>query len=147
MAAGSQLNGRALRMLTPAEADALARRWIEAWNDHDLERILAHYADGVVFSSPFVQQIGASPSGTIVGTKALRAYFTAALDAYPTLSFRLHAVFRGIDSVTLLYESVNGLLAAETLIVNEQHHVSRVLAQYVLEETSYFEMLDTEALI
>jgi hypothetical protein len=42
---------------------------------------------------------------------------------------------------------VNGLLAAETLIVNEQHHVSRVLAQYVLEETSYFEMLDTEALI
>jgi len=29
-----------------------------------------------------------------------------------------------------LYESVNGLLAAETMILNQQHQVSRVLAQY-----------------
>jgi hypothetical protein len=45
-----------------------------------------------------------SPSGAIVGTPAVLAYFTAALARYPTLTFRLHAVFRGIDSVTLLYE-------------------------------------------
>jgi hypothetical protein len=51
------------------------------------------------------------------------------------LTFRLQAVFRGIDSVTLVYESVNGLLAAETMILDHHHHVSRVLAQY-LEEPS-----------
>jgi hypothetical protein len=39
-------------------------------------------------------------------------------------------VFRGIDSVTLLYESVNGLLAAETMMPNPQNHISLVLAQY-----------------
>ncbi len=117
-------------MLTAAEADELAHQWIEAWNDHDLERILRHYADDVVFSSPFIQKIGTSPSGAIFGTKALREYFTAALARYPTLTFRLHAVFRGIDSVTLVYESVNGLLAAETMLLNQQHQVSRVLAQY-----------------
>jgi hypothetical protein len=117
-------------MLTAAEAHERARQWIEAWNDHDLDRVLGHYADDVVFSSPFIQKIGTSPSGTIVGTKALRAYFEAALAAYPALTFRLHAVLRGIDSVTLLYESVNGLLAAETMILNQQHRVSRVLAQY-----------------
>ena len=117
-------------MVTSAETHAFARHWIEAWNDHDLERILAHYADDVVFSSPFIQTIGASPSGAIVGTQALRAYFKAALARYPALTFRLHAVFRGIDSVTLLYESVNGLLAAETMVLNQQHQVSRVLAQY-----------------
>ena len=121
-------------MLTSAEADALARHWIEAWNDHDLERIIAHYADDVVFSSPFVQTIGASPAGAIVGRAALRAYFTAALARYPTLRFRLRAVFRGINSVTLLYESVNGLLAAETMIVNQSHRIGCVLAQYALEE-------------
>jgi len=123
-------------MVTSAETHAFARHWIEAWNDHDLERILAHYADDVVFSSPFIQTIGASPSGAIVGTKALLGYFTAALATYPTLTFHLHAVFRGIDTVTLLYESVNGLLAAETMILNQQHQVSRVLAQYVLDEPS-----------
>jgi hypothetical protein len=120
-------------MLTSLEADAFARRWIEAWNDRNVERILAHYADDVVFSSPFIQKIGASPSGTIVGIHALSAYFTAALAMYPTLTFRLQAVFRGIDSVTLVYESVNGLLAAETLILNPQRQVTRVLAQYLEE--------------
>jgi len=117
-------------MLTAGEAHELAHRWIEAWNDHDLERILAHYADDVVFSSPFIQKIGTSPSGTVSGRDALLAYFKAALAKYPMLTFRLHAVFRGIDSVTLLYESVNGLLAAETMILNPRHQVSRVLAQY-----------------
>ena len=59
----------------------------------------------------------------------LLTYFTAALARYPTLTFQLRAVFRGVDSVTLLYESVNGLLAAETMILNERHEVSRVLAR------------------
>lgn len=53
-----------------------------------------------------------------------------ALDKYPSLTFRLHAVFRGIDSVTLVYESVNGLLAAKTMMLNQHNQVSRVLAQY-----------------
>jgi hypothetical protein len=117
-------------MLTADETHQLAHDWIEAWNDHDLERILSHYADEVVFSSPFIQKIGTSPSGAIVGTEALRAYFQTALARYPTLTFRLGAVFRGIDSITLLYESVNGLQAAETMILDEHHRVSRVLAQY-----------------
>ena len=102
---------------------------IDAWNDHDLEHH-RHYADDVVFLSPFIQKIGASPSGAVRGRDALRAYFTAALDQYPALTFRLRGVFRGIDSVTLLYDSVNGLLAAETMMLNQRHQVSRVLAQY-----------------
>jgi hypothetical protein len=117
-------------MLTAAEGHELAQDWIEAWNDHDLDRIITHYADDVVFSSPFIQKIGGGPSGAVVGRDALRAYFRTALDKYPTLTFRLFDVFRGIDSVTLLYESVNGLLAAETMLLNERNQVSRVLAQY-----------------
>ena len=35
-------------MLTAAEANELAQHWIEAWNDHDLERIIAHSSDDVV---------------------------------------------------------------------------------------------------
>jgi len=117
-------------MLTTAEADEFAQRWIEAWNDHDLERIISHYAEDVVFASPFIQKVGASPSGAVRGRKALQAYFKAALDKYPSLTFHLLGVFRGIDSVTLLYDSVNSLLAAETMMLDPQNQVSRVLAQY-----------------
>jgi ketosteroid isomerase-like protein len=64
-------------MLTTGEAHELAHHWIEAWNDHDLERILAYYADDVVFSSPFTAKIGTSPSGALLGREALIAYFQA----------------------------------------------------------------------
>jgi len=117
-------------MLTAEEADALAQDWIAAWNDHDLKRIIAHYADDVVFSSPFIQKLGTSSSGAIVGKEALVAYFRTALEKYPALTFRLRSVFRGIDSITLLYESVNGLVAAETMMLNQHHQASRVVAQY-----------------
>ena len=117
-------------MLTASEAHGLARDWIDAWNDHDLERILSHYSDDIVFLSPLVRTIGRSDSGAISGREALRAYFKAALEKYPTLTFHLRTAFRGVDSVTLLYDSVNGLLAAETMILNAQGQVSRVLAQY-----------------
>jgi ketosteroid isomerase-like protein len=32
-------------MLTQTTAEAFASEWIEAWNSHDLDRILAHYSD------------------------------------------------------------------------------------------------------
>ena len=34
------------------DADSFAREWVAAWNDHDLDAVLSHYADGVVFHSP-----------------------------------------------------------------------------------------------
>ena len=41
----------------PENAERLAREWVEAWNAHDLERILSHYAEDVEFASPFVAAI------------------------------------------------------------------------------------------
>jgi len=117
-------------MLTAAEANAFAQDWIEAWNEHDPARIIEHYAYDVVFSSPFIRKLGTNPSGSVVGRAALLAYFKSALEKYPALTFRLHTVFCGIDTVTLVYESVNGLLAAETMVLNQHNQVSRVLAQY-----------------
>ena len=33
-------------------AERFAAEWIAAWNSHDLETILSHYADDIVFRSP-----------------------------------------------------------------------------------------------
>lgn len=38
--------------IQPSFAQSFASEWIDAWNAHDLERILSHYDDEVVVISP-----------------------------------------------------------------------------------------------
>jgi len=117
-------------MLTIEQAREFARQWISAWNLLDLDSIAAHYSDDIVFSSPFVARLGAGDSGSLHGRAELLEYFTVALDKFPSLSFHLRAVLVGVDTVTILYDSVNGLLAAETMALNEAGQITRVWAQY-----------------
>ena len=39
-------------MTSELDAKRFAREWIEAWNSHDLDAILSHYATDVVLTSP-----------------------------------------------------------------------------------------------
>jgi ketosteroid isomerase-like protein len=117
-------------MLTIEQAREFAREWIAAWNLHDLDSIVAHYSDEIVFCSPFVERLGADASGSVHGRAALWKYFAAALGKFPSLRFHLRAVLVGVDTVTILYDSVNGLLAAETMALNEAGLITRVWAHY-----------------
>src|SRR4051794_6457778 len=117
-------------MLTPEAAHAFADAWIAAWNAHDLDAIMSHYAADVEFTSPFVQRLLGDAAGTVRGTTALRDYFQRALVAYPDLTFRLDTVLIGIDTVTLYYESVDGRRAAEVMCLDDKGRVHRVLAHY-----------------
>jgi len=51
--------------VTKAQAQALAQEWIEAFNNHDLERILSHYADSVELKSLLVTKLLGDPAGTV----------------------------------------------------------------------------------
>lgn len=64
--------------MTEHEARAFAAEWIESWNGHDLERILAHYSEQVEYSSPFVAKLSGGPSGIIHGSGPLRDYIRKA---------------------------------------------------------------------
>jgi len=108
----------------------LAGQWIEAWNAHDLDAILSHYAEDIEFTSPFVAKLTGDPSGTLRGKTALRDYFGRGLAAYPGLHFELLRTLTGVGSVTLYYRSVNGLHAAETMLVGADGLVRRVWAHY-----------------
>lgn len=119
--------------MTDALAQQFSRHWIEAWNGHDLDAILAHYADDVDFTSPFVDRLGSEPSGTIRGKAALRDYFAKGLLAYPELNFQLRQVLPGVNSLTLLYRSVNNLAAAEVMTLNDRNQIVRVQAHYAPE--------------
>lgn len=117
-------------MYPHVNGDEFAKNWIEAWNSHQIEAILSHYAQDVEFTSPFVVRLLNEPSGTVHGLAALRSYFLKGLESYPDLRFELIEVLEGVNSLTLYYHSVKNLMAAEVMVLNEKGKISRVLAHY-----------------
>jgi hypothetical protein len=107
-----------------------AQEWIEAWNAHDLERILAHYSEDVELMSPFVAKLTGRSDATVRGKAALRDYFSRGLQAFPTLRFDFIRLCPGVRSCVLEYHSINGLRTAEVMEFDEHGKVRRVLAHY-----------------
>ncbi len=113
-------------------AAAFAADWVAAWNMHDLDRVLAHYADDFVMSSPKIMRIANEPSGVLHGKAAVRAYWAKALQMMPELHFELQNILLGVGSLVLYYTSVSGQLAAEVFLFDPQGKVTRSFAHYVL---------------
>ena len=118
------------RPTTELEADEYAREWIAAWNSHDVDRVAAHYGDTVEYESPFVAQL--SPGRTrLSGIDAVRDYIGRGFERFPELQFTgPYLVALGAGSVVIVYGSVNDLVAAETLVLDECGRVSRVHCHY-----------------
>ncbi|MBI3802464.1 MAG: nuclear transport factor 2 family protein [Nitrospirae bacterium] len=117
-------------MISEERAGKFANDWIAAWNKHDLNEILSHYADEIEFSSPFVIRLFGEPTGTLHGKEQLRSYFEKGLAAYPDLTFELQTTLSSINSVVLYYRSVKNLLAAEVMFFNSEGKVVKVVAHY-----------------
>lgn len=117
-------------MLSQQFADAFADEWISAWNAHDLARILSHYSDDFVMSSPRIPLVVGEDSGVLVGKAAIGAYWEKALALAPTLHFERVAVFLGADSIILHYLGMRGP-AAEVFFFNADGKVTRAAAHYV----------------
>jgi ketosteroid isomerase-like protein len=116
-------------MITRDFAEHFSSDWVAAWNAHDLDAVLSHYADGFSMSSPYIAQIAGVASGTLVGKEAVRAYWSAALERMPTLRFELVQTLIGVDSLTLYYRGVRGM-AAEVFLFDSDGKVSRAMAHY-----------------
>jgi predicted ester cyclase len=117
-------------MPTTNEARAFAQDWIAAWNSHDVNRILAHYALAVTLTSPAVTKLLNDPSGTVNGDAALRAYFQRGLEAFPNLHFELIDVLTGVSSVVLLFKNQRGTHTAEFMELDSTGKIIRVVANY-----------------
>jgi ketosteroid isomerase-like protein len=115
-------------VLTEADAKRIAHAVIDAWNSHDLERILEHYTEDVTLTSPLAAQKLGEP--TVRGKAALRAYFALGLELYPELQFDLVDVMWGVSSVVLYYVNQRGTMTAEVMEIAPSGQVARVLANY-----------------
>jgi ketosteroid isomerase-like protein len=116
--------------MNQALANHFAQDWLDAWNAHDLDRVLSHYTEDFEMHSPLIVQIAGLPEGRLQGKQAIAAYWAKALSLAPNLKFKLHATYLGADSVALHYEGVRGP-AIEVFFFNEAGLVIRAAAHYV----------------
>lgn len=92
-------------MIDRAWAEDFVRDWIDGWNTHDLDRILAHYADDFEMTSPLIVQRFGVADGKLKGKEAVRRYWSQGLASTPNLHFELVDVVVGVNSVAIIYES------------------------------------------
>ena len=117
-------------MIDADKAQAYAREWVKAWNDHDLEAILSHYAEDVVFHSPRIRIVTGRDVDSVFGKAALRDYWGAALAKLRNLYFEIDSVMTGSDALTILYTNDRSQQVAETFIFGENGKVARSIAAY-----------------
>ncbi|MBN4080598.1 nuclear transport factor 2 family protein [Beggiatoa alba] len=110
-------------------AQNFAEEWVEAWNSHDMNKILSHYASDFEMSSPMIKKIVNEPSGKLKGMNAVRHYWSKALKIYPNLYFEVKAVFASVNSVVVLYKGHGGL-SAEVFCFNQKGKVISASAHY-----------------
>jgi ketosteroid isomerase-like protein len=92
-----------------------AEEWVAAWNSHDLDRILTHYADDVVFSSPHIVRRLGKTSGEVNGIDELRAYWGSGLVGESDLHFTVEDVRYSVDTIVINYRNQYGHAVAEVL--------------------------------
>jgi hypothetical protein len=96
-------------------AKRFAEEWQAAWNSHDIERILTHYADDVVFQSPYVTHRLQDPAGEVRGKDALRSYWGYGLQQQPDLKFSVDDVRLSVDTLVINYRNQHGHAVSEVL--------------------------------
>jgi len=105
--------------------------WIDAWNSHDLERILAHYDDDVRIVSPVALSLLNNEGGVVQGKVALREYFRRGVEAFPNLHFELIDVLWGVRTVVIYYaNNVRGNKTAEVMELSPGGKIRRMWANY-----------------
>jgi len=104
--------------MTHDEAQRFATEWAAAWNRREIETVLAHYDEKLVFLSPTAKAV--TGSGVVYGKAALRAYWTAALARLSHLHFTVERVLWDeiAQEMAIIYLSETG---ERKRLVSENH--------------------------
>ena len=122
--------------MTPGFATRFAADWIDAWNAHDLSRVLAHYNDDFEMRSPMIARFAGEPSGRLRGKPAIGAYWRKALDTVPDLRFELLATLTGGEEIVLVYRGAHGGIVSESLRFDARGKVAQSAACYAEDAAS-----------
>ena len=112
-----------------------ADRWLEAWNERDLDAIVACYAEEVEFViAPVVGD--ADPAGErLNGREALRDHFRHGLELAPNLTVTEESLLEGPGGFALLYRREDGHRAIEAVELDGAGLVARARVYYERERS------------
>jgi len=101
-----------------------ALAWIKAFNDHDLDSLLALYADDAVHFSPKLKIRIPESNGHVSGKIALRQWWGDAFNRLPSLNYHLVNLIINDDQVLMEYvRRVDGdaeMMIAEVLEIKDK---------------------------
>jgi hypothetical protein len=76
-------------MVPLSELNSIAHKWFDAFNSHDLEKLLLLYDEHAQHYSPKLKILHPKTNGLITGKSALRAWWLDAFNRLPTLHYEL----------------------------------------------------------
>ncbi len=99
--------------------EAIALKWFEAFNTHNLENLLALYHNEAKHFSPKLKMRKPETNGLVVGKNALRNWWQDAFDRLPTLHYSVTSLTANNERVFMEYirkvEDEDDMLVAEVL--------------------------------
>lgn len=102
-----------------AGAARFAAQWAQDWNNRDLDGLLSHFCDDVLWTSPVAAQIVDGSGGVLRGKAALRAYYEEGLRRTPELHFEVIGVYQGVNILVINYRNHRGALVNEVLSLDD----------------------------
>jgi steroid delta-isomerase-like uncharacterized protein len=83
--------------------EEIAHAWIAAFNAHDVDALVALYADDATHTSPKIRALHPDTGGKLIGKAALSAWWRDANARIPDLQYELTAVTANADRVFVEY--------------------------------------------
>ena len=108
--------------MTPEELNHIAQQWFTAFNEHNVEKILALYNDEAVHYSPKLKVRQPETQGLIKGKNTMRAWWKDSFDRLPTLQYEIVRLTPHEDRVFMEY--IRHVQGEEDLFVGEMLEVS-----------------------
>ena len=102
---------------------SISHNWFEAFNSHNLDKLLSLYDDEAEHYSPKLKIRHPETNGLVVVKEALRIWWKDAFDRLPTLNYKVKSLTADSDRVFMEYirsvENEEDILVAEVLEIKE----------------------------
>jgi len=102
---------------------SIAHLWFEAFNAHNLEKLLSLYDEGAQHYSPKLKIHHPETNGLLIGKDALRTWWQDAFNRLPSLHYKVTSLTSNSDRVFMEYTRTvaneDDLLVAELLEIKD----------------------------
>ena len=81
----------------------ITKQWLQAFNEHNLEKLLSLYDNNAIHFSPKLKIRKPETNGLIKGKEAMRLWWQDAFDRFPELFYHVQTITANEDRVFMEY--------------------------------------------